>query len=317
MKDTALIIGANGQIGTALFAELSTIFGADSVVACDIRGTETQNGIFEQLDATDFPALVQVIKKYKVTHIYHLAAILSAKGESDPVWAWNINIQTLLNVLEAARGNNVRKVFIPSSIAVFGKSAPVWNTPQSSYLDPVTVYGVSKVATENWCNYYFNKYKLDVRSLRYPGVISYETMPGGGTTDYAIEMYHKAVQGREYTCFLDQESRLPMIYMADAIRATVELMGTTEENVKIRTSYNIAGLSFTPAELQNSIRAYFPEFSCVFKPDFRQDIAASWPKVIDDSVAADHWGWKPQYNLSQMSEVMIRNLQVNYRKTAL
>lgn len=313
-SDIVLIIGANGQIGTALLPLLQDVYGVRNVIASDLTLPVEVNGVFEKIDATDANSLQAVVDKYKVTQIYHLAAVLSAKAETNPIWAWNINMQTLLNILEVGRQNELSKIFIPSSIAVFGKSAPAINTPQKLYLDPSTVYGVSKVAAENWINYYYERYKLDVRSLRYPGVISYQSLPGGGTTDYAVDMYHKAVAGEEYTCFLSKDTMLPMIYITDALRATLELMEAPEENISIRSSYNLAGISFTPAELAESIRAQAPDFICNYAPDFRQDIADSWPKSINDSVAREDWHWKPEYNLNRMTEDMFMHLSAVHQK---
>jgi nucleoside-diphosphate-sugar epimerase len=312
-RETVLIIGANGQIGTALLPRLRDQFGSSNVIAADLRKPATDSGLFTMLDATNPEALTEVVRQYRVTQIYHLAAILSAKGESDPIGAWNINMQTLLNVLEVSRLHKVRKVFVPSSIAAFGEHAPKYDTPQNAYLDPTTVYGISKVAAENWSMYYHKRYGLDVRSLRYPGVISYESMPGGGTTDYAVAIYHAAVQGQSFDCFLDADTRLPMIYMDDALRATLELMDAPEAQISVRTSYNLAGMSFTPAEQTASIQAYFPDFVTYYKPDFRQAIAESWPRSIDDSVARQDWGWKPAFDLPRMTQEMISNLTTVYQ----
>jgi len=308
--DVILIIGANGQIGSALLPMLQNIHGFNHVVASDLTFPEKPNGIFEKLDASDIRSLAEIIKKYQVTQIYHLAAILSAKAEADPVWAWNLNMRTLLNVLEAARQFSLDKIFIPSSIAVFGKGAPADDTPQKVYLDPSTVYGISKVAAENWMYYYHYRYSLDIRSLRYPGVISYQSMPGGGTTDYAVDMYHKAAAGERYTCFLSSDTRLPMIYIGDALRAAMELMAAAADRIRIRSSYNLKGLSFTPEELYKSIKEHIPEFICEYSPDFRQTIARSWPRSIDDSCAREDWGWKPEFDLSRITVEMIRRMSV-------
>ncbi|KAB7728670.1 NAD-dependent epimerase/dehydratase family protein [Rudanella paleaurantiibacter] len=312
-RETVLVIGANGQIGTALLPQLQAQFGVGHVVATDLRPPVVESGPFEVLDATKPDALTDIVRRYRVTQIYHLAAVLSAKGEGDPLWAWNLNMQTLLNVLEVSRQYQVRKVFVPSSIAAFGEHAPKDETPQSSPLDPATVYGISKVAAENWSLYYHKRYGLDVRSLRYPGVISYQSMPGGGTTDYAVSIFHAAVQGLPFECFLAEDTRLPMIYMDDALRATLELMEAPADRISVRTSYNLAGMSFTPAELTAAIQAYFPEFSTVYKPDFRQAIAESWPRSIDDSVARQDWGWKPAFDLPRMTHEMITNLTPAYQ----
>lgn len=312
-RETILIIGANGQIGTALLPQLQQQFGVNQVIATDLRQPQSEQGIFELLDATRPDALTDIVRRHRITQIYHLAAVLSAKGESDPLWAWNLNMQTVLNVLEVARLHKVRKVFIPSSIAAFGEHAPKYDTPQTALLDPATVYGISKVATENWSLYYHKRYGLDVRSLRYPGVISYQSMPGGGTTDYAVSIFHEAVQGHDFDCFLAEDTLLPMIYMDDALRATLELMNAPEARISIRTSYNLAGMSFTPAELTAAIQVYFPNFVTHYKPDFRQTIADSWPKSIDDSVARHDWGWQPAFDLPRMTEDMITNLTAMYQ----
>ncbi|QHV93532.1 NAD-dependent epimerase/dehydratase family protein [Spirosoma endbachense] len=312
-RETILVIGANGQIGTALLPQLQNRFGVNNVIAADLRKPESDQGIFELLDATKPDALTEVVRRHRVTQIYHLAAVLSAKGESDPLWAWNLNMQTVLNVLEVARLHKIRKLFIPSSIAAFGEHAPKYETPQTAFLDPATVYGISKVAAENWSLYYHKRYGLDVRSIRYPGVISYQSMPGGGTTDYAVSIFHEAVQGHDFECFLAEDTLLPMIYMDDALRATLELMDAPESKISVRTSYNLAGMSFTPAELTAAIQVYFPDFVTYYKPDFRQAIAESWPKTIDDSVARHDWGWKPAFDLARMTQEMIANLTTVYR----
>ncbi|RRB04363.1 NAD-dependent epimerase/dehydratase family protein [Larkinella rosea] len=311
-RETILVIGANGQIGTALLPRLQAIYGTRSVIAADLRRPDHEQGIFERMDATKADELADIVRRYRVTQIYHLAAILSAKGESDPIWAWNLNMATLLNVLEVARVHRIRKVFVPSSIAAFGDDAPKYETPQTAVLDPATVYGISKVAAENWSLYYHKRYGLDVRSLRYPGLISYQSMPGGGTTDYAVAIFHAAVQGKPYDCFLSENTMLPMMYMDDALRATLELMEAPENRIKVRTSYNLAGMSFTPAELTASIQTYFPAFNVRYKPDFRQAIADSWPKTIDDTVARRDWGWKPEFDLPHMTQEMITQLSTIY-----
>ncbi|MBO0934627.1 NAD-dependent epimerase/dehydratase family protein [Fibrella aquatilis] len=312
-RDTVLIIGANGQIGTALLPLLQDQFGTDNVIASDLQKPDHATGPFEVLDATNPDALTDLVRRHKVTQIYHLAAVLSAKGESDPLWAWDLNMKALLNVLEVSRLQQLRKVFVPSSIAVFGDDALRNNTPQNSVLKPSTVYGISKVAAENWLAYYHKRYGLDVRSLRYPGVISYQSMPGGGTTDYAVAIFHEAIQGHAFDCFLAEDTRLPMIYMDDALRATMELMNAPEDSISVRTSYNLAGMSFTPAELTAAIQRYLPELTVNYKPDFRQAIAESWPMSIDDSVARRDWGWQPGFDLSRMTEEMINQLSVVYQ----
>lgn len=308
-KPTILITGAGGQIGTVLSDALRQQYGSDRVIATDIRSSIYSSGIYEQLDIMDKDRLAQLIDQYQVTEIYHLVAILSAKGEANPLHSWQINMQSLFNVLEVARAKNIHKIFFPSSIAVFGNSAANDQTPQSTYLDPTTVYGISKAAAENWCNYYHQKYGMDIRSVRYPGIIGYQSMPGGGTTDYAVEIYHSAVKGEDYTCFLKPDTSLPMLYMDDAIRATIGLMSAPAEKIKIRTSYNLAGISFTPAEVTASIQSIFPNFKVNYQPDFRQAIADSWPNSIDDSAARQDWGWQPKFNLNQMTTEMIAQLK--------
>jgi threonine 3-dehydrogenase len=307
-----LVIGANGQIGSVLVEYLREIYGTDQVIASDIRQPEVTTGRFEKLDATDANAVAAIVAKYKVTQVYHLAAILSAKGEQEPLKTWHINMQTYFNVLEAARTNGVSKIFYPSSIAVFGDQVDD-KAEQWSYLDPATVYGISKTAGENWSNYYFKRYGMDIRSLRYPGIIGYQSMPGGGTTDYAVDIYHKAVKGEVFECFLSEDTKLPMIYISDAMDATVRLMEAPKEKVTVRTGYNLAGMSFSPKEIAASIQKIIPEFKIVYKPDFRQEIADSWPKEIDDSTARKDWGWRPAYSLDKMTEEMITELKKKYQ----
>lgn len=304
-----LIIGAGGQIGAVLTSALRQTYGNDNIIATDVRDLGQQAGPTEILNALDGPALDALVQKWNITQIYHLAAILSATGEKDPMWAWNINMTSLFNVLETARQRKLDKVYFPSSIAVFGESADRTLTPQTEVLIPATVYGISKVAGENWANYYYHRYGLDVRSLRYPGIVGYQSMPGGGTTDYAVDIYHYAVRNEPYTCFLSENTRLPMCYMDDAIRATLELMEAPAEKLTVRTSYNLAGMSFTPAEIAASIQQEIPGFQISYAPDFRQAIADSWPGAIDDSAARADWGWKPKYDLAGMTRDMILHLR--------
>lgn len=311
-QEIILVIGANGQIGSVLTKTLQEKFGKNSVIASDLRNNPNFDGIFEVLDATDYDRLDIIAKQYKVTQIYHLAAILSAKGEQAPLSTWNINMTTLFNVLEVARLNQIDKVFYPSSIAVFGDEAEMDNTPQNTFLNPATVYGISKSAGENWAQYYFLRYGLDVRSVRYPGIIGYQSLPGGGTTDYAVDIYHKAVLGEEFSCFLNEDTMLPMIFMEDAIRATIELMDAPKESIKIRTSYNLAGVSFAPKDMVTSIKKIYPDFKIRYEADFRQDIAAKWPNSIDDSSARTDWNWKPEYDLEAMTKTMIEKLKEQY-----
>lgn len=311
-KDIILVIGANGQLGTVLTQNLQVKYGKENVIASDLRDNPNFDGSFECIDATDINRILDVVDKYNVSQIYHLAAILSAKGEQAPLATWDINMKTLFNVLEVGRMKNLDKIFYPSSIAVFGDAAAVDNTPQDAFLNPTTVYGISKASGENWAQYYNSRYGLDVRSVRYPGVIGYQSLPGGGTTDYAVDIFHKAIQGEEFSCFLDENCDLPMIFMDDAIRATIELMEAPKENIKIRTSYNLAGVSFTPAQLVESILKYQPDFKCTYEPDFRQAIAASWPNSIDDSAARNDWNWKHEFDLDKMTQTMLTKLKEQY-----
>jgi threonine 3-dehydrogenase len=307
--ENILITGANGQLGSVLVTELQKKHGMNHVIASDIRIKEDYVGIFETLDVTNIKRLKYLIEAYQVTQIYHLAAILSANGESSPLRTWDINTKTFFNVLEASVSSNVSKVFFPSSIAVFGTNAPKNKTPQNYVLNPSTVYGISKASGENWVQYYYEKHNLDIRSLRYPGIIGHQSLPGGGTTDYAIDVFHKAVQQVDFDCFLSKNRTLPMIYMDDAIRATIELMDAPKENIKIRTSYNLSGMSFSPVELQNSIHKIYPEFKINYKPDFRDKIESSWPSSIDDSCARKDWNWKPLFDINQTTKLMIQHLK--------
>lgn len=317
MDTKILVIGANGQLGSVLTKALQDKFGNENVIASDLRQRENYFGKFEIIDATDMSRIEEVVLQYKITQIYHLAAILSAKGEETPLATWEINMKTLFNVLEVSRMNAIEKVFFPSSIAVFGDGAPLDQTPNNAYLDPATVYGISKAAGENWAQYYFMRYGLDVRSIRYPGVIGYQSLPGGGTTDYAVDIYHKAVQKEKFSCFLKPEATLPMIFMDDAIRATLELMEAPKEKIKVRTSYNIAGISFSPSEIVDEIRKLYPDFEVKYEPDFRQEIASRWPKSIDDAAAKQDWGWEPHYDLEEISIIMIQKLKEQYKKNSI
>ena len=314
ISKTILIIGANGQLGSVLTKELQKIHGKKNVIASDIFLDTDFDGIFEVIDATDLNAIKAIINKYSIKEIYHLAAILSAKGEEKPLSTWDLNIKMMLNVFEVSRLNNVNKVFFPSSIAVFGDQAPLFDTPQSSFLNPATVYGISKAAGENWALYYFTKYGLDIRSIRYPGIIGYQSMPGGGTTDYAVDIYHNAVKNENFSCFLNSDTKLPMMFMNDAIRSTIELMQSPIENIKIRTSYNLDGMSFSPSEIYNEIKKSYPNFKIKYNSDFRQKIADKWPKSIDDKEARNEWGWQPEHNLSSMTLIMLEKLKEKYNK---
>ncbi|WP_421798732.1 NAD-dependent epimerase/dehydratase family protein [Haliscomenobacter sp.] len=310
-KKTILITGAGGQIGSVLTKTLRDTYGANSVIATDIRSTELGDGPFELLDVLNGNRLHELVNRYRVTEIYHLAAILSARGEQNPKIAWDINMDSLFNVLDAAKERNL-KVFFPSSIAAFGPNTPKVNTPQDTITQPTTVYGISKAAGENWCQYYFLKYGLDVRSVRFPGIIGYQSLPGGGTTDYAVDIYHKAILGEDFTCFLGPDTRLPMLYMDDAIQGVLQLMSAPKDKLSIRTSYNLAGVSFTPAEISAEIQKHHPDFKIHYAPDFRQAIADSWPQSIDDQQARQDWNWQPQFDLARMTADMLSHLQEQY-----
>jgi nucleoside-diphosphate-sugar epimerase len=313
MNKTILILGACGQIGTELTLALRQKYGNESVVASDIRRSdlaELQDGPFEILDASDADALRAVCEQYKIHTVYHLVAMLSATGEKFPMKAWDLNMQSLLHVLELAREGVIQKIFWPSSIAVFGPTTPKEHTPQQTIMEPSTVYGISKLAGERWCEYYFNKYGVDVRSIRYPGLISWKSQPGGGTTDYAVEIYYKALEEGRYTSFLSEQRALPMMYMDDAIRATIELTEAPAEQVKVRNSYNLAGISFDPVTIAASIAGHIEGFEMDCVPDFRENIAASWPASIDDSAAQADWNWTPEYDLEAMTAAMLGNLKV-------
>jgi nucleoside-diphosphate-sugar epimerase len=314
VKEKILVIGASGQIGVELTLALRKIYGAANVIASDLREENELlhgTGPYVSLDVMNKEMLhVQVIRQ-NVTQIYLLAAILSATGEKSPNLAWHLNMQGLLNVLEIAKEEKLTKVYWPSSIAVFGPTSPKQNCPQHTIIEPTTVYGISKYAGEFWCNYYHLKYGVDVRSLRYPGLISYKSAPGGGTTDYAVEIFHEALEENRYICFLNEDTYLPMMYMPDAIRATIELMEAPVEKISIRTSYNLSGMSFSPKEIAAEIKRHIPAFEIEYKPDYRLAIAQSWPQSIDDSVARKDWGWKEEYNLSAMTNDMLENLVDN------
>lgn len=309
-NERILIIGAGGQIGIELTENLSKLYGSENVIAADLKPISALNqNPFETLDVLDKEALFSIIKKYKITQVYLLAALLSATGEQNPSFAWKLNMEGLFHVLDLAKEKHINKVYWPSSIAVFGPTTPRINTPQHTVMEPSTVYGISKQAGEGWCNWYHKKHGVDVRSLRYPGLIGWKSAPGGGTTDYAVHIFHEALKNKKYECFLSENTALPMMHMEDAIRATIELMHAPAENVKLRTSYNLSGLSFTPKEIALEIRKHIPEFSITYKPDFRQAIADSWPASINDSEAREHWGWKEYYNLERLCENMLSNLK--------
>lgn len=307
-----LVTGATGQIGSELTIELRKRYGNDNVVAAGHRRKPSEklfrSGPFEYVDVTKRESIEEVVRKYDIDTIYHLAAVLSAVGEEKPWLAWKVNMNGLYNVLEIAREYKMVRVFWPSSIAVFGPETPRINTPQNTVLIPRTMYGVTKVAGELLCNYYFIRFGLDVRSVRYPGIISSETLPSGGTTDYAVEIFYEAIRKKRYTCFVSEDTVLPMMYMPDCIKAAIDLMEAEPSQIKCRTSYNVAGVSFSAGELAAEIKKYIPEFECEYKPDFRQKIADSWPISIDDSVAREEWGWKPTYDLATMTRDMIEKL---------
>src|SRR3982751_4480668 len=296
IREKILVIGASGQIGVELTLALRKIYGANNVIASDLREQNELlqgTGPYVSLDVMNKEMLhVQVIRQ-NITQIYLLAAILSATGEKNPNLAWHLNMQGLLNVLDIAREESLTKVYWPSSIAVFGPTSPKKDCPQQTIIEPTTVYGISKYAGEFWCNYFFNRYGVDVRSIRYPGLISYKSAPGGGTTDYSVEIFHEALEEKKYECFLREDTYLPMMYMPDAIRATIELMEAPADKISIRTSYNISGMSFSPGQIGNEIKKQVPDFSIAYKPDYRQAIADSWPQSIDDTVARNDWGWSP------------------------
>ncbi|HKK47332.1 MAG TPA: NAD-dependent epimerase/dehydratase family protein [Balneolaceae bacterium] len=305
-----LITGASGQLGSELTARLRSIHGEQNVIASDIKepGEEISDGAFEQLDVLDKSRLAEIIEEYQVDQVYHLAAMLSAKAEQNISFGWKLNMEGLLNVLDLAKDSPLEKVFWPSSIAVFGPDAPKENTGQNVPLNPTTVYGISKMAGEQWCSYYHQNFGVDVRSLRYPGLIGYKSLPGGGTTDYAVDIHYKALQHETFQCFLEKDSYLPMMYMDDAIEATLQLMQADESEIGIRTSYNLAAISFSPAEIAEVIRKHIPDFEIEYEPDYRQKIADSWPNSIDDSPARRQWGWKHQYDLESMVEDMLKHL---------
>jgi nucleoside-diphosphate-sugar epimerase len=312
-KERILVIGASGQIGVELTLALRKIYGNSNVIASDLREENELlkgSGPYVSLDVMNKEMLhVQVIRQ-NITQIYLLAAILSATGEKNPNLAWSLNMQSLLNVLDIAREEKLHKVYWPSSIAVFGPTSPKQSCPQQTIIEPTTVYGISKYAGEFWCNYYFNRYGVDVRSLRYPGLISYKSAPGGGTTDYAVDIFHQALQEKKYECFLHEDTYLPMMYMPDAIRATIELMEAPSDKIKVRTSYNVSGMSFSPKEIAQEIKSHIPDFSISYKEDYRQAIANSWPQSIDDTVARTDWGWKEEYDLKSMVKDMYSNLHI-------
>jgi nucleoside-diphosphate-sugar epimerase len=306
-----LVIGAGGQIGTELVLELRKRHGVNQVIAADVKEECTdalKDGPYVKMDVLHKEHVQEFIKKEQPDDVYLLAALLSATAEKHPEFAWKLNMEGLFTILDLAKEGHIKKIFWPSSIAVFGPTTPRVQTPQYTVMEPTTVYGISKLAGERWCEYYFNKFGVDVRSIRYPGLISYTSLPGGGTTDYAVDIFYHAKKSGEYTSFLTKDSALPMMYMEDAIRATIELMDAPKEQVKIRSSYNLAGISFTPEDLALAIQEIIPTFKIKYEPDFRQDIANSWPDSIDDAAAKHDWGWKEKYDLKAMVETMLKNV---------
>ncbi|GGZ40980.1 L-threonine 3-dehydrogenase [Echinicola pacifica] len=306
-----LITGAAGQLGSELTRTLADIYGGEQVVATDINAKSAHKFDycqFRTLDVMDKEAIASMVETEKITQVYHLAAMLSATSEKNPLMAWKLNIDSLLSILELARTSGLNKIYWPSSIAVFGPNTPAVNTPQDCIMDPNTVYGISKLAGERWCQYYFEKYGVDVRSIRYPGLIGYKSLPGGGTTDYAVEIFHKALADEHFECFLEEDTSLPMMYMEDAIQATIQLMQAPASQVTVRSSYNLGGISFTPDDLYQAIKVHHPNLSISYHPDFRQKIADTWPDSIDDSIAQKDWGWKHKFDLETMTKEILANL---------
>jgi nucleoside-diphosphate-sugar epimerase len=305
-----LVIGAGGQLGSELTQGLWNLYGKENVIATDIKPAQgiLATGNFEILDALNQKNLYAFIQKNNITQIYHLAAVLSATGEKNPKFAWHLNMDSLIHVLDAAVEFKIDKVYWPSSIAVFGPSTPRENTPQDTVMDPSTIYGISKLAGERWCDWYHRKHGVDVRSLRYPGLIGYKTKPGGGTTDYAVDIYFKAITDKKFECFLNPDTYLPMMYMDDAVKATLDLMEAPAQKIGIRSSYNVSAMSFSPKEIAAAIKRHIPDFEITYKPDFRQSIADSWPKSIDDKKAREDWGWNPKFDLDKMTEEILKNL---------
>jgi nucleoside-diphosphate-sugar epimerase len=309
-NEKVLIIGAGGQIGVELTAELSKIYGHKNVIPSDLKepAVATENP-FEKLDALDGKALFEIVKKHGITHVYHLAAMLSATGEQNPMFAWKLNMESLFHVLDLGKEKHIKQIYWPSSIAVFGPTTPQENTPQYTVMEPSTIYGISKQAGERWCEWYFKKHGVDTRSIRYPGLIGWKSAPGGGTTDYAVHIFHEALKTGTYESFLSENTALPMMHMEDAIRATLEIMHAPAENIKIRGAYNLAGISFSPKQIAEEIKKHIPDFTISYKPDFRQAIADSWPKSINDAEAQKDWGWNIHYDLPKLVENMLVNLK--------
>ena len=312
MATKILIIGACGQIGTELTQKLRGIYGVENVIASDIRKLNidvVNSGPFEVINALDFNQIQHLVEIHEIEEVYLMAALLSATAEKNPAFAWDLNMNSLFHVLNLAKAGKIKKIFWPSSIAVFGPTTPRENTPQYTIMEPSTVYGISKQSGERWCEYYHNTYGVDVRSIRYPGLISWSSPPGGGTTDYAVDIFHKAISKKKYDCFLSSETKMPMMYMDDAIAATIQIMQSPKEKIKIRSSYNLAAMSFTPTEIAEEIKKYIPEFTITYHPDFRQKIADSWPASIDDSSAREDWNWSHQFDISSMTKDMLAHLK--------
>jgi nucleoside-diphosphate-sugar epimerase len=317
MSTKILIIGACGQIGTELTHSLRKIYGTENVIASDIRKLNNDvvnSGPFEVINALDFNQIEHLVEVHKIEEIYLMAALLSATAEKNPAFAWDLNMNSLFHVLNLAKAKKIKKIFWPSSIAVFGPTTPKENTPQYTIMEPSTVYGISKQSGERWCEYYHNIFGVDVRSIRYPGLISYSSPPGGGTTDYAVDIFHKALSDKKYECFISSETKMPMMYMDDAIAATIQIMQAPKESVKIRSSYNLAAMSFTPTEIAAEVKKHIPEFTISYEPDFRQKIADSWPASIDDHQARVDWGWKHKYDLEKTTVEMLENLRKSEEK---
>ena len=311
MATKILIIGACGQIGTELTQKLRGIYGVENVIASDIRKLNVDvvnSGPFEVINALDFNQIQHLVEIHEIEEVYLMAALLSATAEKNPAFAWDLNMNSLFHVLNLAKAGKIKKIFWPSSIAVFGPTTPRENTPQYTIMEPSTVYGISKQSGERWCEYYHNTYGVDVRSIRYPGLISWSSPPGGGTTDYAVDIFHKAISKKKYDCFLSSETKMPMMYMDDAIAATIQIMQSPKEKIKIRSSYNLAAMSFTPTEIAEEIKKYIPEFTITYHPDFRQKIADSWPASIDDSAAREDWNWNHKFDISRMTKDMLDHL---------
>ena len=311
MSTKILIIGACGQIGTELTQKLRAIYGVENVIASDIRKLNidvVNSGPFEVVNALDFNQIQHLVEIHKIDEVYLMAALLSATAEKNPSFAWDLNMNSLFHVLNLAKAGKIKKIFWPSSIAVFGPTTPRENTPQYTIMEPSTVYGISKQSGERWCEYYHNVFGVDVRSIRYPGLISWSSPPGGGTTDYAVDIFHKALSEKKYDCFLSSETKMPMMYMDDAIAATIQIMQAPSEQIKIRSSYNLAAMSFTPTEIAAEIKKHIPDFNITYTPDFRQKIADSWPASIDDSLARKDWGWSHKFDIESMTEDMLEHL---------